>query len=71
MARKKFPDIAEDFAEREPEFTQEFRGARVPHVQEPQEVHVSHETLAPTYISRAVASEIENLRGDEKEDRNL
>ncbi|MDY6402337.1 MAG: hypothetical protein SPL10_01915 [Synergistales bacterium] len=50
MARKKFPDLAEDFSESVPE-----------HFDAPQ-VHES------TYISRAVASQIENSR---RERRNL
>ncbi len=50
MARKKFPDLAEDFSESVPE-----------HFDAPQ-VHES------TYISRAVASQIENSR---RESRNL
>lgn len=50
MARKKFPDLAEDFSESVPE-----------HFDVPQ-VHES------TYISRAVASQIENSR---RESRNL
>ena len=50
MARKKFPDLAEDFSESFPE-----------HFDAPQ-VHES------TYISRAVASQIENSR---RERRNL
>ena len=60
MARKKFPDLAEDFAESVP--------APVDTPQAPQE----RPENGSTYISRAVASQIENSRQDKIiENRNL
>lgn len=58
MARKKFPDLAENFSESIPETADNI----------PQ---VSHENEG-TYISRAVATQIENSRQDKViENRNL
>ncbi|MBR2209061.1 MAG: hypothetical protein IJ859_09680 [Synergistaceae bacterium] len=57
MARKKFPDLAEDFAE------------SVPAPVDTPQVRPENES---TYISRAVASQIENSRQDKViENRNL
>ena len=58
MARKKFPDLAEDFSESIPATTDNIQQVR-------------HEN-ENTYISRAVASQIENSRQDKvTENRNL
>ena len=58
MARKKFPDLAEDFSESIPATTDNIQQVR-------------HENES-TYISRAVASQIENSRQDKvTENRNL
>ena len=57
MARKKFPDLAEDFAE------------SVQASMDTPQVRTENES---TYISRAVASQIENSRQDKvNENRNL
>ena len=58
MARKKFPDLAEDFSESIPATTDNIQQVR-------------HENES-TYISRAVANQIENSRQDKvTENRNL